>query len=330
MPYGMESNNKGISMKISVVIPMYGCPEAIPELHRRLTETLQKLADNDYEIIMVNDNCPKNSWLEIQKVCEKDPHVVGIELARNFGQIKAILAGLDYASGEWTVVMDCDLQDAPEEIINLYNKAQEGYDVVFARRAQRKDTKIKIFVSKLFYNAYSWATGVDYDPALCNFSICNRKVVESYCKMRELHRAYVMYIQWMGFRRTSIDVQHHERFAGESGYNFKKRMNMAVEILTSQSDKLLKVVFRTGLGVSIVAFLAVIGIIIHHFVTSAPSGWASIIVSIFLMGGLIMASIGIVGIYVGNIYMQVKERPLYIVRSVLNDSKNKDDVADEK
>jgi dolichol-phosphate mannosyltransferase len=297
---------------------MYGCPEAIPELHRRLTETLTKLAGDDYEIIMVNDHCPKNSWEGIRDVCSRDQHVVGIDMSRNFGQIKAILAGLDYSSGDWTVVMDCDLQDDPEEIVHLYEKAKEGYDVVFARRAERQDSKFKVFLSGLFYKFYSWATDVDYDPALCNFSICSRKVVDSYCRMRELHRAYVMYIQWMGFRQTSVDVQHHERFAGKSGYSLKKRVNVAMEILTSQSDKLLRVMLRLGFMVAFLAFIAVIVIIIRHFTTSAPAGWASLIAVTFLMGGLVLSGIGVVGIYVGNIFMEVKRRPVYLVRTILN------------
>lgn len=305
-------------MMISVVIPMYGCPEAIPELHKRLTDVLHKIVGDDYEIIMVNDSCPKGSWNNIKKVCQNDSHVVGIDLSRNFGQIRAILAGLDYSTGDWVVVMDCDLQDAPEEIEHLYNKAQEGYDVVFARRAQRKDSAFKIFVSGLFYRLYSWATDVKYDESLENFSISSRKVIDSYCSMREMHRAFVMYIQWMGFKRTSIVVEHHERYAGKSGYNFKKRMNMATEILTSQSDKLLRVLFRVGMAMSLAAFIAVIVIVVRHFIVHSPAGWASIVASIFLMGGLLLAGLGIVGIYVGNIFMQVKNRPLYLIEDVLN------------
>ncbi len=307
-------------MKISVVIPMYGCPEAIPELHRRLTDTLFKIADDDYEIIMVNDHCPKGSWAGIKEICDKDSHTIGIDLSRNFGQIKAILAGLDNCKGDWVVVMDCDLQDQPEEIENLYNKAQEGYDVVFARRAQRKDSMLKIAISGLFYNIYSWATDVKYDPTLCNFSISDRKVIEAYCRMRELHRAFVMYIQWMGFKQTAIDIDHHERFAGKSGYDFNKRINMAIEILTSQSDKLLKKIVQLGLALSLVAFLAVIVIVIQHFRVHTPAGWGSLIATVCFIGGLLMMSIGIVGIYVGNIFMEVKHRPLYLVRDILNKS----------
>ncbi len=307
-------------MDISVVVPVYGCRAALPELYRRLTQTLTEMGKS-YELIFVNDFCPQNSWEEIEKICREDTRVVGIEMARNFGQIKAITAGLDYSRGDWVVVMDCDLQDRPEEIPNLFKKAQEGYDAVFARRAQRKDSGFKVFISKCFYKIYSFATDGHYDPALCNFSISSRKVVDSYCSMRELHRAFVMYIKWLGFRQTSIDVEHHERFEGQSSYTFKKRFQMAVEILTSQSDKALRFVVGIGLGISACAFLYILFIILQYFMLSIKPGWTSQVAATFLMGGLNMACIGVVGIYVGNIFMQVKKRPLYVVRTVLNQSR---------
>lgn len=313
-------------MKISVVVPVYGCKEALPELYKRLTVTLSNMTE-EYEIILVNDACPQGSWQVIENMCRLDTHVIGLEMARNFGQIKAITAGLDYSSGDWVVVMDCDLQDQPEEIINLYNKAQEGYDVVFARRKVRNDSWMKIQISKLFYSIYSFATGQPYDPALCNFSISKRNVVDAYCSMRELHRAFVMYIQWLGFRETSIDVNHHERFAGKSGYNFKKRINMAIEILTSQSDKLLQLTVKMGLLISLIAAVSIVVIIARYFVMHIQPGWSSIIASIFLMGGITIACIGIVGIYIGNIFMEVKHRPLYVIRQALNVKK---DVENEK
>lgn len=306
-------------MDISVVVPVYGCRAALEELHERLKKTLSSMV-KDYEIILVNDNCPQNSWEVIQQLCAKDSHVVGIELARNFGQIQAITAGLDYSTGDWVVVMDCDLQDRPEEIVNLYNKAiEENYDVVFARRKERKDGYFKVLVSKIFYKIYSWASDGNYDPALCNFSISKRMVIDNYCKMRELHRAFVIYIKWLGFRQGVLDVEHNERFEGKSSYNFKKRMQMAMSILTSQSDKLLK--FSVGLGaVTVVAsILLILFIVIQYFTMHIQPGWSSMIAAICLSTGLLMMCIGIVGIYVGNIFMQSKERPLYVVRSIEND-----------
>lgn len=307
-------------MKISVVIPVYGCRDALPELHRRLTESVTKIT-SDYEIILVNDNCPQNSWEVIEELCSKDKHVKGIELSRNFGQMKAILAGLDNVSGDWVVVMDCDLQDRPEEIIRLYEKAQEGYDVVFARRAHRQDNPIKIFLANQFYKVYRYAVDGEYDGAICNFSIVKKEVIEKYCEMREQHRAYVMYLRWLGFRQAVIDVEHNERFAGESGYSLKKRLNMAIELLTSQSDKVLRLFIRLGFALSFISFLVIIGLVIYHFVADVAIGWTSLIATIVLMGGLIISVIGVVGIYVGNIFIETKNRPLYAIRQILNSDK---------
>ncbi len=310
-------------MDISVVIPMYGCKAAVRELHQRLVKTLEQITE-DFEIIMVNDACPQNSWEVIEEICKEDRRVKGIEMARNFGQIKAITAGLDYSTGDWVVVMDCDLQDRPEEILNLYNKAQEGYDVVFARRANRKDSPLKVFVSKIFYKIYSFASDGNYDPAICNFSISRRVVIDNYCKMRELHRAFVIYVKWLGFRQTAIDVEHNERYEGKSSYNMKKRMKMAGEILTSQSDKLLKFTVGFGFLVTLVSFLTIIILIIHYFCGTKATGWTSIIATNCLIGGIIIMVVGLVGIYVGNIFMQTKQRPLYVVRQILNDEKEEE------
>ena len=308
-------------MDISVVIPVYGCRAALPELHRRLVESVSKITD-DYEIILVNDNCPQNSWEVIEELCVKDSKVKGIELSRNFGQMKAILAGLDYASGEWVVVMDCDLQDRPEEIVRLYEKAQEGYDVVFARRKERKDNPLKVFLANQFYKVYRFATEGSYDGAVCNFSIVRKSVVDNYCKMREQHRGYVMYIRWLGFKQTEIDVEHNERYEGESSYSLSKRINMAIELLTSQSDKVLRLFVGLGFAMSICAFFVIVGLIVYHFVAQVSVGWTSLIATNILIGGIIIMVIGVVGIYVGNTFMQTKGRPLYIVRQILNDEED--------
>ena len=307
-------------MKISAVIPVYGCRAALPELHRRLSDVLSDISEN-YEIVFVNDNCPQNSWEVIEEICAEDKHVKGIELSRNFGQMKAILAGLENCSGDWIVVMDCDLQDRPEEIKKLYSTALEGYDVVFARRANRKDGPIKKAFSSLFYKIYNFATDNTYDGSVCNFSIISRKVAENYCKLREQHRGYVMYIKWLGFKQTAIDVECDERYEGNSSYSMKKRINMAIELLTSQSDKIIRFFVSCGFIMSFISFLAIIGLVIYRFVADVSIGWTSLIATIILIGGLIIMVVGIVGIYVGNIFMQTKDRPLYIIRQILNDDK---------
>lgn len=308
-------------MKISTVIPVYGCRAALPELHRRLSDVLSSIVE-EYEIVFVNDCCPQNSWEVIEEICRDDKHVKGIELSRNFGQMKAILAGLENATGDWIVVMDCDLQDRPEEIKNLYNKALEGYDVVLARRVQRKDGPVKKALSKAFYKVYNFATDNTYDGSVSNFSIISSKVAKNYCKLREQHRAYVMYIKWLGFRQTAIDVECDERYEGKSSYSMKKRINMAVDLLTSQSDKIIRLFVTFGFIMSIISFLTIIGLVIYKFVADVSIGWTSIIATIILVGGLIIMVIGIVGIYVGNIFMQTKDRPLYVIRQILNDDRD--------
>ena len=248
-------------MDISVVVPVYGCRAAIPELHRRLCESLGTIA-NTFEIILVDDCCPQNSWEEIQKVCERDSRVVGIHLSRNFGQIRAITAGLDKSQGDWVVVMDCDLQDRPEAIPELYAKAQEGYDVVFARREGRKDSAITKFLSRCFYKVYDYFTEGTFDSSICNFSISRRIVIDSYCRMREQNRAYTMFIRWLGFRETAIDMSADERYEGKSSYNMRRKLKMAFEIITSQSNKPLFFSIKVGFAIAVIALLYIIYLIL--------------------------------------------------------------------
>lgn len=306
-------------MDISVVVPVYGCRAAIPELHRRLCESLGTIA-NTFEIILVDDCCPQNSWEEIQKVCERDSRVVGIHLSRNFGQIRAITAGLDKSQGDWVVVMDCDLQDRPEAIPELYAKAQEGYDVVFARREGRKDSVITKFLSRCFYKVYDYFTEGTFDSSICNFSISRRIVIDSYCRMREQNRAYTMFIRWLGFRETAIDMSADERYEGKSSYNMRRKLKMAFEIITSQSNKPLFFSIKVGFAIAVIALLYIIYLILRYVIVGdVLLGWTSTIASVYLMGGIILAAVGVVGIYVGNIFNETKNRPLYVIAECIND-----------
>jgi glycosyltransferase involved in cell wall biosynthesis len=241
-------------MDISVVIPVYGCRACLEDLYQRLVTALAAITPS-YEIILVNDACPQNSWEVIKQIAMKDPHVKGIDLSRNFGQIRAITAGLHYAHGEWVVVMDCDLQDKPEEIVRLYNKAQEGHDVVFTRRAVRQDSFLKKLLSKVFYWIYGYFTGGAFDSSIGNFSISRRIVMDNYKRMGDQNRAFILFIKWMGFKSAVIDIDHAERAAGKSSYTLRKQLRMALEIITTQSNKPLILSIRVGFGVSLLAFL---------------------------------------------------------------------------
>lgn len=305
-------------MDISVVIPVYGCRAALPELHRRLCESLEQIVDT-FEIILVDDCCPQNSWEEIKKLCEKDKRVVGMHMSRNFGQIKAITAGLDKSRGDWIVVMDCDLQDRPESIIELYNKAQEGYDVVFAKREGRVDSAITKFLSRSFYKVYDYFTDGTFDSSICNFSISKRKVIDAYCRMREQNRAYTMFIRWLGFNQTAINLKADARYDGESSYNMKKKLKMAFEIITSQSNKPLMISVKAGFAIAVIALIYIIYVIVRALVVGDTlAGWPSLIGSVYLMGGILLCALGVVGIYVGNIFNEAKNRPIYVISECIN------------
>lgn len=300
------------------MVPVYGCREALPELHKRLVNVFEEM-NASFEIVLVDDHDPYDSWSSVQSLCEADNRVYGIKLSRNFGQIRAITAGLDHCHGKWIIVMDCDLQDRPEAIPSLYQKAQEGYDVVFARRAERKDSALTKFLSKSFYKVYEYFTDGTYDPSLCNFSISRRVVVEQYCKMREHNRGYTMFIKWLGFNQTAIDVLGDERFAGDSSYSFRKKLGMAFELITAQSNKPLRFSVNLGFAISGLSLLILLINIVRKVVfADVAVGWTSLISSVFFMGGLILAAIGVVGLYIGNIFTEVKKRPLYVIEREMN------------
>jgi dolichol-phosphate mannosyltransferase len=306
-------------MDISVVIPVYGCRACLEELHQRLVVVLASITSS-YEIILVNDACPQNSWEVIKQIAMKDPHVKGIDLSRNFGQIRAITAGLHYADGEWVVVMDCDLQDQPEEIVRLYNKAQGGYDVVFSRRTVRRDSVLKKLSSKMFYRIYGYFAGATFDSSISNFSISRRMVMDNYKRMGDHNRAFILFIRWMGFKSAVIDVDHAERAGGRSSYTLRKRLRLALEVITTQSNKPLILSIRVGFGVSLLAFLYGIYMIARYMLYGiSVAGWTSTVVSIYFVGGLILAQMGILGLYIGYVFDQTKGRPSFIVRELVED-----------
>ncbi|WP_457594582.1 glycosyltransferase family 2 protein [Hydrogenimonas sp.] len=298
---------------ISVVTPVYGCARALPELYERVVKTLTPITEN-FDIIMVNDQSPDEAWDVIQQLAAKDPRVKGIRLSRNFGQHRAITAGLDYADGEWVVVMDCDLQDQPEEIVKLYNKAQEGYDVVFGRRAVRKDTFFKKLSSRLYHRLFEIVSGMRTDSSTANFSIISHNVVSYFRKMREQNRGYAPFVNWLGFKRIDIDIEHAPRAYGESSYSLRKLVALAIDSIVAHSNKPLRLSIEFGFLMTFFSLAYALWLVIRYFIYGVPvQGWTSVMVSIYLIGGLLFANMGILGLYIGKIFNETKKRPLYVV-----------------
>ena len=308
---------------ISIVSPVYRGEKMVAELVRRNVESVSTITD-DYEIILVNDASPDNSWDEIVKQCAVNPKVKGVNLSRNFGQHYAITAGLHYAQGDWVVVMDCDLQDRPEEIPNLYRKAQEGYDIVYARRTQRKDKFLKRLSSSAFYSVYNKLSGLDSDNSIANFGIFKNDVIMEFIKMPEQARSFLSLMKYLGFSSTAIDVHHAERGEGKSSYGFRKLLNLSFDVIISNSNKPLRIAVEMGFIMSAFSFLLALYNLIAKMVGIIQvSGYTTTVFSIWFVGGLLLLVMGIIGLYIGKIFDQVKGRQLFIVRNTVNITQNK-------
>jgi polyisoprenyl-phosphate glycosyltransferase len=303
---------------LSVVVPVYKAENSLHELHRRLRESLGSITP-DFEIVLVEDCGGDRSWDIIRDLAAKDPRVVGIKFSRNFGQHYGITAGLDHCDGDWVVVMDCDLQDRPEEIPRLYEKAREGFDVVLARRGKRKDSPLKRLTSWGYYKVFNYLADTDYDSEVGNFRIVSRKVVDNFRAMRENLRFFGGMVDWMGFPTANIEVRHSERFDGKSTYTLRKLLRLATEIIIAYSDKPLRLSIKIGFAMSALAFLYGGYIMVRALLYGSPvMGWSSLIVSLFFIGGIIIANLGIIGIYLGKTFDETKKRPLYIVKERTN------------
>lgn len=305
-------------MHLSIVSPVYMAEKIVDELVNRIVEAVATIT-TDFEIILVEDGSPDNSWKKIEANCAKNKNVKGIKLSRNFGQHYAISAGLAYAKGEWIVVMDCDLQDRPDQIPKLYAAAQNGYQIVLGRRHNRKDSFWKKTTSTLFHQLLSYLTGTQFDRTVANFGIYHQQVIEVIVNMPEHIRYFPTMIKWVGFNSTAIDIEHAERFEGETSYNYKKLIRLAFNIMLANSDKPLRLAVKGGLFVSFFSLVFGIFILLKWLLGKFEVvGYASIIFSIWFIGGVIISLLGVIGLYVAKIFEGVKNRPNYITQKTIN------------
>ncbi len=303
---------------ISVVSPVYKAEKILDKLVSEIQKSMVSLKES-YEIILVDDRSPDDSWKVMKQLSKKFPEVKSLRLSRNFGQHPAIMAGISEAKGDWIVVMDCDLQDQPKEILKLYNKAIEGYDVVMARRIDRQDSFFKRFSSKLFSKLFNYLSDVKINHEVANFGIYNKKVIQSILEIGDYVKSFPLFVYFVGFNSTSIPVEHSERESGTSSYNFSKLVRLAFDGIISYSNKPLRMFVKLGAIISFIAFC--IGIYYLYLAFSGKIqvlGFATLIVSIFFLSGIIISVIGIVGVYLGKTFEQTKKRPAYIFDEKIN------------
>jgi dolichol-phosphate mannosyltransferase len=298
---------------ISVVIPVYKSAESLEELAQRLATALSAVTA-DFEVILVNDGSPDNSWDIISKLAKSDDRFIGVRLSRNFGQHAAIIAGLDKCIGEWIVVMDCDLQDKPEEIINLYNKALDGYQQVVAVRHNRQDSWIKKSSARVYVKFLSYMSGRNINPSVGNFGIYHRRVIDAITSFTEQGRNFGLMALWVGFKRYELEVEHVARPYGKSSYSLKDLVRLGLLGIVSHSDKPLRLTVKTGAYLAIASLAGGTWIVLRQLLWGhSPIGWSSVMVAIFFMTGVLLGFIGVTGLYISQIFDEVKKRPLYLL-----------------
>lgn len=313
-----------MSIEFSIVIPIYNEEENIPELYRRLTSVMEKLyADysltaNNYETILVDDGSTDSSWKIIKELHEKDSRVKGISFSRNFGHHIAITAGLDYAKGNAVILLDGDLQDPPEEIPKLYEKFREGYDLVYGIRKERYESFSKRMTSSLFWWILRKFSGVNMPSGQTMLRILNKNMVDILKNMREYARFIHGMMAWTGFNVTTLMVEHSPRVKGKSKYNIPRMFKLAFHAVTSFSTVPLRLAIYIGIASSFVSFFVSLYFFYRKIIYNIPVlGYASIIVSIFFIGGIQLLMLGIFGEYLGRTYQEVQRRPLYILKEFI-------------
>ena len=296
---------------LSVVVPVYGCADCLRSLHARLTDSVTGITDR-YELVFVDDRSVDDGWAVLEQLAAQDEHVRAFRLSRNFGQDAAITAGLSKATGEWAVVMDCDLQEAPEDIPRLWAAAGEGYDIVRTTRRGWRHSAFRRWTSRT-YRRLTMET--DVRPDYSNLSLLSRRVIDAFLRLHDRDREYMIALDWLGFDSTTIEIEHHERHAGRSGYTLRRLIRVAIDGMFFRSTVLLRLVVALGFVVAMIGVVVAGFEVADYFIEAQKRvpGYTSLAVLLLVLAGFIIVSVGVVGLYVGRIFEQVKDRPLFLI-----------------
>jgi dolichol-phosphate mannosyltransferase len=304
--------------EIAVIVPVYNGRPMLRELCSRLTRSLSGITQ-DFVIVLVDDAAPDNPWPLIREISQDEHRIKAIRLSRNFGQHYALTAGIDMARAHWYVFMDCDLQDAPEDIPLLYAKAREGHDVVAGLRNKEGHGEIKRHSSRLFYTLFRLLSGVQLDWSTGNFRIFSNAVADGFRSMREQLRFVPASFEWMGFDTTYVELPHYPRAEGQSSYTITKLVRLATNTIIAHSHIPLNIVAFLGFVMSAITFLIALIYFSRAFILGTKvAGWTSLFVTLLFVSSFQIALMGVLGIYIGKTFDEAKRRPLYIVRETVN------------
>jgi polyisoprenyl-phosphate glycosyltransferase len=306
--------------EISVIVPLYNEELVIGEMYKKLTEVMLGTGLS-YEIVMVNDGSGDRTLELAREICNTDKNIKLINFSRNFGHQFAITAGMDRSSGKAVVVIDADLQDPPEVIPEMIRKWQEGYHVVYGVRDKREgESWFKLFTASAFYRILKYMTSVNIPVDTGDFRLVDRTALDVFNNMRERARFVRGMVSWVGFKQTEVRYVRHERFAGETKYPFSKMLKFAIDGLLAFSQVPLKLASGLGLVSALVSFFFIIyGLVMKYFYPEQViPGWSSLFSAILFIGGIQLICLGVLGEYIGRIYEEIKQRPLYIIQDEVN------------
>ena len=306
------------NIRYSIVAPCYNEEQSLPELYRRIKEVMDHTGES-WELVLINDGSADRTAKLMRELHAADNRIHYIDFARNFGHQIAATAGMDYAQGEAVVLIDADLQDPPELILEMIKKWQEGYQVVYAVRSERKgESWFKLFTAKAFYRLIYRITDVEIPLDTGDFRLMDRKVVEAMKQMKEKHRFIRGMTSWVGFKQTGVHYVREERFAGKTKYPFRKMFKFAMNAITGFSYLPLQLATYLGFIIAGLSAIGVVAVVITRLSGSqAFFGQATTLIMVLFLGGVQLISLGIIGEYLGRIYDEVKGRPMYIVNEVV-------------
>lgn len=306
-------------MDLSVVVPCYNEEESVVELHKRVSAACRNAPKvKTYEIILVNDGSKDRTMEILRDLSKQDPHVVAVNLSRNHGHQLALSAGLGEAKGDYIFVLDADLQDPPELLTPMLEKARGGVDVVYGQRNERKgETWFKIACAKVFYRTLSFFSETEIPENVGDFRLMSRRVLDQLLAMPEQQRFIRGMIAWIGYRQEPYEYKRDPRFAGVTKYPFFKLVHFAIDAITSFSIRPLRLAIPFAVFGAVLAGILGLGAIISHFTGGSIAGWASLACLITFFGALQLLCIALVGEYIGRTFIEVKRRPLYIVSEVI-------------
>jgi polyisoprenyl-phosphate glycosyltransferase len=305
---------------LTIVVPVFNETEVIDLFYARTKKVIEALDSVSCRIVFVDDGSTDDSYKKLTHLADMDPHISVIKFSRNFGHQIAITAGIDLAQSDAVVIIDADLQDPPEVIAQLIAKWQEGYDVVYGVREQRAgESPLKLLTAAIFYKLLKRLTKIDIPVDVGDFRLMSQRVVSQFKTIRERDRFVRGLISWVGFKQIGVAYARDKRYAGETKYPYRKMMKFALDGITSFSSVPLKLASWLGYSASLVAFCYVCSVPIQKALGYTVQGWATLMIGILFLGGVQLICLGILGEYVGRIFDEIKQRPLYIIQEMYGD-----------